>query len=216
MAELGLAARGGDPHRQADRSRLLARSPGRVWILDFTCVGTLFRSVHVGAVIDAFSRRVIAIGAVAGEPTAAFTVHLLREAVGEAGIPAWVVTDRGRQFTSRAFTRALARRGIRRRFGAVGQSGSIALLERFWRSMKSEYARGLFLYRPLRRIEADLARYAWWYNAERPHQGLGNLTPDEIHEGRRRRPPRCPARATLRVSCLGDDRALPILRLRAA
>jgi putative transposase len=203
-------------HPQADRSRLLARRPGHIWILDFTRVGGLFRSVRIGTVIDAFSRRVLAIGVVAGEPGASFAVRLLREAVGAAGVPGSVVTDRGRQFTSGAFTRALTRRGIRRRFGAVGRSGSIALIERFWRSMKEEYVRGLFLYRPLRRIEADLARYAEWFNAERPHQGLGNRTPDDIHEGRRRRTPRLPVRAALRVRYLGDDRALPVLRLRAA
>lgn len=187
-----------------------------MWILDFTTVGGLFRSIRVGAVVDAFSRKVLAIEVVPGEPTAAFAVRLLREAVRRAGTPGWVVTDRGRQFTSRAFTRALRGRGIRRRFGAVGQSGSIALLDRFWRSIKREYARGLFLYQPPRSIERDLARYAEWFNTERPHQGLGNRTPDEIHEGGRRRPPRPPVRAALRVRYLGDDRALPILRLRAA
>ncbi len=143
-------------------------------------------------------------------------IRLLRDAVSAAGPPRWMVTDRGRQITSAAFTRALVRRGIRRRFGAVGQSGSIALIERFWRSMKNEYARGLFLYRSIRRIEADIERYADWYNAERPHQGLGNRTPNEVHAGGRRSPRRVPARAALRVRYLGDDRALPILRLRAA
>jgi len=202
--------------QRTGRGPLLARRPGHVWLLDFTRVGGHFRSVRVGAVLDAFSRNVLAIGVVAGEPTAAFAVRLLREAVGESGPPSWVVTDQGTQFTSLAFSRALRRRGIRRRFGAVGRSGSIALLERFWRSMKGEYARGLFLYRPLRRIEADLARYAGWYNAERPHQGLGNFTPDEVHQARRRRPRCLPARAALRVRHPGDDRALPILRLCAA
>lgn len=198
------------------RGSLVARRPGQIWLLDFTRVGGLIRSVRVGAVIDAFSRKVLAIGVVAGEPTAAFAVRLLREPVHVAGVPGWVVTDRGRQFTSHAFARALRRRGIRRRFGAIGRSGSIALIERFWRTMKDEYARGLFLYRPLRSIEADLARYAEWFNAERPHQGLWNLTPEEMHDGRHRRTGRPPARATLRVRYLGDDRALPVLRLRHA
>lgn len=196
---------------------LRARRPGQVWLLDFTRVGGLFRSVRVGAIIDAFSRKVLAIGVVPGEPTAAFALRLLRQAVGAAGVPGCVVTDRGRQFTARAFTRALRRRGIRQRFGAVGQSGSIALLERFWRSMKGEYARGLFLYRPVRAIERDLANYAAWFNTERPHQGLGGRTPDDAHRGkRRRRSRRRPVRAALRVSYLGEDRALPVLRLGAA
>ncbi len=209
------------PNRRArverpGRGPLISRHPGHVWLLDFTRVGGPLRSVRVGAVIDAFSRRVLAIGAVPGEPTAAFAVRLLREAVRAAGIPDWVVTDHGRQFTSLAFTRALRRRGIRRRYGAIGQSGSIALIERFWRSLKNEYAGGLFLYRPLRAIGADLARYAKWYNAERPHQGLGNRTPEEVHAGRTRPFRLPPTRAVLRVRYLEDDRALPVLRLRHA
>ncbi|MCK6481123.1 MAG: DDE-type integrase/transposase/recombinase [Planctomycetes bacterium] len=142
----------------------MARQPGYIWLLGFTRIGGLFRSVRVGAVIDAFSRKVVAIGVGAGEPPAAFAVRFLREAVDRAGVPGWVVTDRGRQFTSGAFTKALRRRGIRRRFGAIGRSGSIALIERFWRSMKMENARALFLYRPLRSIEEDVANYARWFN----------------------------------------------------
>jgi transposase len=101
------------------RGQLVAHCPEHVWLLDFTRVGGLSRSVRVGAVIDAFSRKVLAVGVVAGEPGAAFAVRLLREAVLEAGAPAWVVTDRGRQFTSHAFTRALRRHGIRRRYGSI-------------------------------------------------------------------------------------------------
>jgi hypothetical protein len=83
--------------------------------------------------------------------------------------------------------------------------------------MKQEYARGLFLYQPLQRIEANLEKYAWWFNTERPHQGLGNRSPDEVHDERRHPPPqRAPGSATIAVRFLGNDRALPILRLRRA
>ena len=40
---------------------LPARRPGQMWLLDFTTVGGMLRSVVVGAVIDAFSRRVLAL-----------------------------------------------------------------------------------------------------------------------------------------------------------
>jgi len=231
LARLGIAASRTSvqrllrrPHRPARRARtprpggghLAARRPGQMWLLDFTRVGGLFRSVRVGAVIDAFSRKVLAVGVVAGEPRAAFAVRLLLEAVRAAGLPGRVVTDRGRQFTARAFTRSLRRRGIRHRFGAIGRSGSIALIERFWRSLKTEYAGGLFLYRPLRAIEANLASYAGWFNTERPHQGLGNRTPDEVHAGRAKRARAVPRRAVLSVRYFGNDRALPVLRLRRA
>lgn len=95
-------------------------------------------------------------------------------------------------------------------------SSSIALIERFWWSRNGEYARGLFLYRPLRAIEADLSRYAEWFNSERTHQGRGQRTPNEVHGRRRRKPAPVPRFAALHVHYLGNDRALPVLRLRRA
>jgi putative transposase len=185
-------------------------------MIDFTKVGGLLRSIWVGAIIAAFSRRVLAIGVVAGAPTAGFALRLLRDAVAQAGLPRWVVSDKGTQFTSRAFSRALRRRGIRRRFGAVARSGSIALIERFWGSCKRESARVLFLYRPLRRIERDIQAYAHWFNTARPHQGLGNLTPDEVYFRRSTRARAVPLHPALEVRHLDGDRRLPVLRLRPA
>jgi putative transposase len=94
-----------------------------------------------------------------------------------------LITDHGRQFTSAAFKRALGRRGIRHRFGAVARRGSrsLARIDRFWRTAKQEYAHGLFLYRPLRTIERQLRSFALWYNTERPHTSLQSRTPDEVH-----------------------------------
>jgi putative transposase len=197
---------------------LLARRPNHIWLVDFTRVGGLFRSVFVGAVVDAFSRKVLAIRACVAEPTAAFAVRLLREAVLRHGTPRHLVTDHGTQFTSGAFTRALTRRGIRRRYGAVARTGSrsLARIDRFWRSMKEEYARGLFLYRPRRTIERDLTSFVFWFNRERPHQSLGNRMPDEVHLGRRRRPPRSLTRGVLAVRLIAGDHRLPVLRLRRA
>jgi transposase InsO family protein len=127
------------------------------------------------------------------------------------------ITDHGTQFTSAAFTRALVRRGIRRRYGAVGKTGSsLARIDRFWRSMKEEYARGLFLYRPLRVIERQLRSFALWYNTERPHTSLAFRTPDEVHGDRRPRPPRSLTRGVLAVRFIAGDHRLPILRLRRA
>jgi putative transposase len=179
-------------------------------------VGGLFRSVFVGAVVDAFSRKVLALRVCAVEPAAAFAVRLLREAVGGHGAPRHLVSDQGPQLTSAVFSRALKRRGIRHRFGAIGKSRSIALIERFWGSMKREYARGLFLYRSIRSIERDLRSFVSWFNAERPHAGLDLRTPDDVHHERRRRRPRNVTRGVLAVRFVAGDHRLPVLRLRDA
>jgi transposase InsO family protein len=108
------------------------------------------------------------------------------------------------------------RRGIRRRYGAVGRKGSIAIIERFWRSLKQEYVTGLFLYRPKAAIARRLRRYARWFNQERPHQGRGNRTPDEVYRGRPPRPACGLTGGVLHVRFLDGDHRLPILRLANA
>ncbi len=51
---------------------LLAKRPNHVWMIDFTRLGGVVRPVFVGAVIDAFSRKVLAIGFIRGEPNSRF------------------------------------------------------------------------------------------------------------------------------------------------
>jgi transposase InsO family protein len=98
----------------------------------------------------------------------------------------------------------------------VGKSGSIAIIERMWRSMKHEYVRHLFLYRSTAAIEQRLNRWRRWHNAERPHQGLGQRTPDDVFFDRPRKPTRDLTGGTLHVRFLDGDKRLPILRLRDA
>jgi transposase InsO family protein len=195
---------------------VVAKYPGHLWFIDFTRVGNALRSVFVGAVTDGYSRKVLAVGVWPQEPTALFAVRLLREAIANAGVvPKWFVTDHGKQFTSELFTRALARRGIRRRYGKVHRHGSLSLIERFWKSFKLEYAGRFVLYRPVSSIERSLATYARWFNEHRPHQGLGQLTPDEVHYGTSTRAKSVPLRAVLEAEPLAGDRHVPVFRLRA-
>jgi transposase InsO family protein len=49
-----------------------------------------------------------------------------------------LITDHGAQFTVEEFGVWCRRRGIRQRFGAIGKYGSLAVIERFIRSMKNE------------------------------------------------------------------------------
>jgi len=99
-----------------------------------------------------------------------------------------LISDKESMFTSDAFRGWCRRRGIRLRYGAVGKHGSIAIVERFIRSMKHECTRRLVV--PLRRerTRRELAFYVEWYNAHRPHGALAVRTPDEVYGGL---PPAC-------------------------
>ncbi|HLF93797.1 MAG TPA: DDE-type integrase/transposase/recombinase, partial [Planctomycetota bacterium] len=71
----------------------------------------------MGAVLDLFSRKVMALDVAPQEPDAAFACWLLSRAVRRHGMkPRCIVSDHGVQFTSSGFPGLLARRKIRRRY----------------------------------------------------------------------------------------------------
>ena len=62
---------------------LLAKHPNHIWMIDFTWLKGIVRPVFVGAVIDAFSRKVLTIGFIRGEPDSRFASRLLRSAISK-------------------------------------------------------------------------------------------------------------------------------------
>jgi hypothetical protein len=83
--------------------------------------------------------------------------------------------------TRDAFKDWCDRQGITPRFGAVGQHGSIALVERFILSLKNECTRLILV--PLRSesCRRELMWYAGWFNQNRPHSALDGKTPHEVY-----------------------------------
>src|SRR5207247_1898296 len=143
-------------------------------------------------------------------PDAANVCAVLDDARAAAGArPKYSVTDQGPQFRSQ-YRQWCRRKGVKPRFGAVGKHGSIALVERFILSLKTE-AFGVGLV-PLGAAEVKrlLDSYISWYVSERPHQGLGGQTPIEVFEGRKpdhlrpRLEPR--ARYPARAPCRSEER----------
>ena len=207
------------PHAVAQGRPLRAKRPNHLWQIDFSKIEVfcLF-TIHLCAVIDLFSRKVVGFRLWRRTPTAARAVRVLEAAIRRHGKPRHLVSDQGTQLTARRFTRFLRRRGIRHRYGAVASSLSISILERFWRTLKSERGAVLWPWQPIPTLRRRALSYVRWYNAERPHQGLGGATPNEVfHARRRRRKRRFRRNGRLRVRYLDGDRALPVYRLiRAA
>jgi len=76
--------------------------------------------------------------------------------------------------------------------------------------------RHLFLYRSTAAIELRMRRWARWFNVHRPHQGLGQRTPDDVYRGRPPKPTGDVTAGTLSVRFLDGDRRSPVLRLHWA
>ncbi len=74
--------------------------------------------------------------------------------------PKYTITDKGKQFWCRSFKRWCKRRGIRPRYGKVGEPASIAIVERFIRSMKQECTRLLLVPQSLRAMRREIDLYA--------------------------------------------------------
>ncbi len=65
----------------------------------------------------------------------------------------------------------------------MGKTGSIAIIERFFLSMKNECFRRIVLPLSISLIERELDRYLVWYHEHRPHRSLGGATPNEVLAG---------------------------------
>jgi hypothetical protein len=155
--------------------------------------------------------------------------------------PKYLICGKDSIFWCEDFKRWCCCKRIRLRYGAVGQHGSIAVIERFIRTMKDEGTRRIPV--PQRRAcsRRELKSFFAWYNECRPHTTLEGKTPNEVYFGlrpanrrphiepRRRWPRRSPCagprtliagqpgdRFTIEVEFFGRTRHLPVISLKRA
>jgi putative transposase len=218
------------PQATAAGRAVRARFPNHVWMIDLTEVPGFLRllSYKLSVVLDVFSRMPLAARVFFSEPSGKDVARLVLAAAGRFGPPRHSVSDQGSQFTSDPFRRALDHLGVRHRYGAVGKTGSIALIERFFRTLKAVAdlrSRPPLLRADLeRRLTLGLSYYAWL----RPHQGLEGATPAEVWLGSgpahpdaipppRGRPGERPSfRPSFEIRYLDPERHLPYLVSKAA
>jgi putative transposase len=91
---------------------LAIERPNQVWCADITYIPMAKGFVYLVAVMDWFSRRVLA-WRVSITMEADFCVEALQEAIARHGRPEIFNTDQGVQFTSAGFLEELESRGIR-------------------------------------------------------------------------------------------------------
>ena len=161
---------------------LLIDRPNQVWCADITYIPMAKGFVYLVAVMDWFSRRVLAWRLSTGMD-AGFCVEVLQEALEQYGAPGIFNTDQGAQFTSPAFTGVLRANYIRISMDGKGRYLDNIFIERLWRSLKYEevYLRA---YASVADARASIGKYVVFYNDERLHQTLGYRTPREVFEAR--------------------------------
>src|ERR1019366_994234 len=150
----------------------------QVWATDITYIPMARGFVYLVAIVDWFSRRVLA-WRLSITLEADFCIEALEEALARFGKPDIFNTDQVSQFTSIEFTGVLKREGIAISMDGKGCWRDNVFVERLWRSVKYEEV-SLRAYASVPEARAGISRYLDFYHSIRPHSSLGCRTPDRI------------------------------------
>jgi putative transposase len=154
--------------------------PNQVWCADITWIPMARGFMYLVAVMDWYSRKVLA-WELSNTLETEFCLRALDKALEAAGTaPEIFNTDQGCQFTSREWTERLEERGVVISMDGRGCWLDNVVIERFWRSLKYE---DIYLksYENAWELERGLRAYILRYNLERPHRSLGEATPEEVY-----------------------------------
>jgi putative transposase len=157
---------------------LVIGHPDQVWYADITYIRMLYGFIYLVAIMDWFSRYVLA-WEISTTLDTAFCIGALKKALGISK-PDIFNTDQGVQFTSVEFTQHLQAAGIRISMDGRGRVYDNIFVERLWRTVKYEEVY-LHDYPMVSEARNGLKRYFLFYNRERLHSSLGNRTPHEVY-----------------------------------
>src|SRR5947209_5196533 len=149
---------------------LAIERPNQVWAMDITYIPMARGFVYLAAVVDWFSRRVLA-WRVSITMEVDFCLEAVAEALARHGKPIIFNTDQGSQFTSAPFTDLLLKNGVAISMDGRGSWRDNVFIERLWRSVKYEevYLRAYDTVAEARRL---IGRYLDFFNTKRPHSSL--------------------------------------------
>lgn len=152
--------------------------PNQVWCTDITFIPMSAGFCYLVAIMDVFSRKVLA-WQLSNTMDTRFCVEVLEEAMARYGLPEVFNSDQGSQFTSRAFTGVLEARGVKISMDGRGRWIDNVFIERFWRSIKYECVY-LHAFESVRDARRMIGEYIPYYN-QRKHQSLTKQAPDMVY-----------------------------------
>jgi putative transposase len=163
-----------------------ASRPNQLWVADFTYVATFAGTVYVAFIFDVYSRRIVGWRAATSMNTS-LVLDTLEMAIwnrGREGVTdlSGLVhhTDAGSQYTSFAFTSRLLEAGVDGSVGSVGDAYDNAMAESQIGLYKTELIRPEGPWRNLEHVELATLDWVDWFNTERPHEAVDDLTPVEV------------------------------------
>lgn len=173
-------------HRRPDlvQRDFTAPGPDRLWVGDFTYLRSWEGASFFAFVIDAFSRKVVG-WQLASHMRTDLVLDALRMALGqrEPGADFALVahTDRGSQYTSADYTQTLTDHGVLASVGTIGDAYDNAMAESFVDTFKTELIADR-VWRSRSQLELAVVEYVSWFNNERLHESLGDVSPAEFED----------------------------------
>ena len=162
-----------------------AKAPGQVWVSDITYIRTLKGWLYLTIILDLFDRKVLG-WALSTDLTAANTsLAAFRMAVKNRPPSERLIfhSDRGIQYAYHAFADLLSsHKCVERSMSRKGNCWDNAVAESFFKTIKTEL---VYRNRYMDKNHAALSIFEWietWYNKNRRHSALGNLTINEFEK----------------------------------
>ena len=155
--------------------------PNQVWAADITYVPLSRGFMYLVAVMDWHSRKVLA-WRLSNTMDTDFCIEAVEEAIRRYGVPEIFNTDQGAQFTSNGFTGLLKDHDIQISMDGRRRVQDNIFIERLWWTLKYHYLY-LHAFESGTDLKNGLRDWFTFYNRERSHQALDNMTPDEVYYG---------------------------------
>ena len=152
--------------------------PNQVWSTDITYIRLRGGFVYLAAILDWYSRYVLA-WELSISLEADFCVAILERALAGQR-PEIFNTDQGVQFTSGPFQAPLLAAQVQLSMDGRGRAFDNIFVERLWRTVKYEEVY-LKDYRDVPEARRGLAAYFPFYNDQRLHQSLDYRTPRAVY-----------------------------------
>jgi len=175
----------------ADEFRHKTRRVHELWQTDFTWLKvTGWGWYFLSTILDDYSRYIIAwrLSSTMGAEDVTETLDRAVEKTGVTDVRLRhrprLLSDNGPAYVSKELREYLAERDIPHTRGQPYHPQTQGKIERYHRTLKNLVTLQNY-YAPWE-LEHEIGRFVRWYNTERYHESLENLTPEDVYRGRGR------------------------------
>ena len=152
----------------------------QVWAVDITYIPMKHGHMYLTAIIDWHSRFIVG-WELSDTLDTAPVIRAMEGAISRFGTPAVINSDQGSHFSSMAYQKLLKQHGIRQSMDGKARWVDNIIIERWFRSLKTEYVY-INDYNSPRDLRIGIDEYVRDYNGIRPHQSLGYKAPAAVYQ----------------------------------